>query len=46
MTESARQRLLRQGGLFLVDGRFALFEAIREPGAVCEPQWAFRAARR
>lgn len=40
MTESARQRFLRQRGLFLLDGRFDLFEAILEPGAVYELQWA------
>ncbi|MDC0719015.1 hypothetical protein [Nannocystis bainbridge] len=39
MTESARQRFLRQRGLFLADGQFELFEAIVEPGAAYEVQW-------
>lgn len=40
ITETQRQRFLRQRGLFLVDGRFDLFEAIVEPGAHCELSWA------
>jgi len=39
MTETVRQKFLRQRGLFLVDGKFDLFEAILEPGAVYELQW-------